>query len=325
MKLPRREFLRLAAGAVVLPALPSVARAQAYPSRPVRIIVGFAAGSASDILSRLVAQSLSGQLGQPFIVENRGGAGGTLGAEMVVRAPADGYTLLYCGNADAVSAGMYDKLSYNFLRDIAPVASMARGPLVLVVNPSFPTRTVPEFIAYAKRNPGKVAFASAGVGSVAHVAGELFMAMADVRLVHVPYRGLGPAMSDLLGGQVQAIFSTMPPAIAHVKAGRLRALAVTSTTRSEALPDLPAIADFLPGYEAILLNGIGAPRNTPADVIEKLNKEISAIVTDPGMRARLADLGNQPLAMTPAEFGKLLADETEKWGNLIRTAHLKPT
>jgi tripartite-type tricarboxylate transporter receptor subunit TctC len=322
MKLPRREFLRLAAGAA---ALPSLARAQtAYPNRPVRVIVGFAAGSASDILSRLVAQPLSDRLGQPFIVENRGGAGGTLGVEMVVRAPADGYTLLYCGNADAVSAGMYDKLSYNFLRDIAPVAGMARGPLVLVVHPSFPAKTVPEFIAYAKRNPGKVAFASAGVGSVAHVAGELFMAMADVKLVHVPYRGLGPAMTDLLGEQVQAIFSTMPPAIAHVKAGRLRALAVTSAARSEALPDLPTIADVLPGYEATLINGIGAPRSTPADVIEKLNKEISAIVTDPGMKARLADLGNEPLAMTPAEFGKLLADETKKWGNLIRTAHLKP-
>jgi tripartite-type tricarboxylate transporter receptor subunit TctC len=315
----------LAAGTAVLPVLAPFARAQAYPSRPVRIIVGFAAGSASDILSRLVAQSLSDRLRQPFIVENRGGAGGTIGAEMVARAPADGYTLLYCGSADAVSAGMYDKLSYNFLRDIAPVAGMARGPLVLVVNPSFPARTVPEFIAYTKRNPGKVAFASAGVGTVAHVAGELFMAMADVKLVHVPYRGLGPAMTDLLGGQVQAIFSTMPPAIAHVKAGRLRAIGVTSAARSEALPDLPAIADVLPGYEASLINGIGAPRNTPADVIEKLNKAISAIVTDPGMKARLADLGNEPLAMTPAEFGKLLADETEKWGNLIRTAHLKPT
>jgi tripartite-type tricarboxylate transporter receptor subunit TctC len=244
---------------------------------------------------------------------------------LVVRAPADGYTLLSCGNVDAVSAGMYDKLSYNFLRDIAPVASIARGPLVLVVNPSFPARTVPEFIAYAKRNPGKVAFASAGVGSVAHVAGELFMAMAGVKLVHVPYRGLGPAISDLLGGQVQAIFSTMPPAIAHVKAGRLRALAITSTTRSEALPDLPAIAEFLPGYEAILLNGIGAPRNTPPDVIAKLNKEISAIVTDPTTKARLAGLGNEPLVMTPEEFGQLLAAETDKWGNLIRTAHLKPT
>jgi tripartite-type tricarboxylate transporter receptor subunit TctC len=315
----------MAAAAAVLPALPSPARAQTYPSRPVRIIVGFAAGSASDILSRLAAQSLSDRLGHPFVVENRDGAGGTLGAEMVVRAPADGYTLLCCGNVDAVSAGMYDKLSYNFLRDIAPVASMARGPLVLVVNPSFPARTVPEFIAYAKRNPGKVTFASAGVGSLAHVAGELFMAMAGVKLVHVPYRGLGPAMSDLLGGQVQAIFATMPPAIAHVKAGRLRALAITSTTRSKALPDLPAIAEFLPGYEAILLNGIGAPRNTPADVIAKLNREISAIVTDPTTKARLADLGNEPLVMTPEEFGKLLAEETVKWGNLIRTAHLKPT
>jgi tripartite-type tricarboxylate transporter receptor subunit TctC len=324
MKLPRRTFLRLAASAATLTALPRISQAQAYPSRPVRIIVGFAAGSASDILSRLIAQSLSDRLGRPFVVENHGGAGGTLGAEMVVRAPADGYTLLYCGSADAVNATMYDKLNYNFLRDVAPVASMARGPLMLVVHPSSPAKTVPEFIAYTKANPGKVAFASAGIGTVAHMAAELFMAKADVKLVHVPYRGLGPAMTDLLGGQVQAIFSTMPPAIALVKAGRLRALAVTSTERSPALPDLPTIADFLPGYEASLLNGVGAPRNTPADVIEKLNKEIGAIVTEPGMKTRLADLGNVPVAMTPAGFGKALADETNKWENLIRTAHIKP-
>jgi tripartite-type tricarboxylate transporter receptor subunit TctC len=304
--------------------MPRIARAQAYPSRPVRIIVGFAAGSASDILSRLIAQSLSDRFGQPFIVENHGGAGGTLGADMVVRAPADGYTLLYCGSADAIDATMYDKLNYNFLRDIAPVASMARGPLVLVVHPSFPAKTIPEFIDYAKANPGKVAFASAGVGTVAHMAGELFMAAAAIKLVHVPYRGLGPAMSDLLGGQVQAIFATMPPAIAHVRAGRLRALAVTSAGRSEAFPDLPTIGSFLPGYEASLLNGIGAPRSTPAEVIARLNKEISAIVGEPAIKARLADLGNVPVATTPAEFGKVLAEETEKWANLIRAAHLKP-
>ncbi|HEY1342558.1 MAG TPA: tripartite tricarboxylate transporter substrate binding protein [Bryobacteraceae bacterium] len=289
-----------------------------------RTVVGFAAGSASDILSRLIAQSLSDRLGRPFIVENHGGAGGTLGAEMVVRAPADGYTLLYCGSADAVNATMYEKLSYNFIRDITPVASMARGPLVLVVHPSFPARTIEEFIAYTKANPGKVAFASAGIGTVAHMAGELFMAKADVKLVHVPYRGLGPAMTDLLGGQVQAIFSTMPPAIGHIRAGRLRALGMTSTTRSEALPDVPIIADFLPGYEASLLNGLGAPRKTPADIVDTLNKQVSAIVAEPRMKTRLADLGDVPVAMTPAEFGKALAEETEKWRKVIRTAGIRP-
>ena len=311
MNIRRRTFLRLAASAAALPVQSRIAAAQNYPTRPVRIIVGFAAGSASDILSRLVAQSLSDRLGRPFVVENHGGAGGTLAAEMVVRAAADGYTLLYCGSADAVSTTMYDKLGYNFLRDIAPVASMARGPLVLVVPPSFPAKTIAEFIAYAKANPGKVAFASAGTGTVAHMAGELFMAKAEVKLVHVPYRGLGPAMTDLLGGQVQAIFSTMPPAIAHVKAGRLRALAMTSTMRFEAFPDLPTIGEVLPGYEASLLNGVGAPRNTPAEIIDKLNKEVNATVVEPAMKARLADLGNVPVAMTPAEFGKTLVEETE--------------
>jgi tripartite-type tricarboxylate transporter receptor subunit TctC len=325
MNLHRRRFLRLAAGAAALPAWPRVVHAQAYPSRPVRIIVGFAAGSSSDILSRLIAQSLSDRLGRPFIVENHGGAGGTLGAEMVVRAPPDGYTLVYCGNADAVNASMYDKLSYNFLRDIAPVASMARGPLVLVVHPSFPAKTVPEFIAYAEANPDKVTFASAGIGTVAHMAGALFMAKARVKLVHVPYRGLGLAMTDLLGGQVQAIFSTMPPAIGHIKAGQLRALAVTSMARSAALPDLPPISEILPGYEASLLNGIGAPRKTPAGVIDRLNSEIRAIIAEPGMTARLADLGNVPVAMTPAEFATVLADETQKWADVIRISGLKPT
>jgi tripartite-type tricarboxylate transporter receptor subunit TctC len=311
-------------GGAALPALPRIVRAEAYPSRPVRIVVGFAPGSASDILSRLIAQSLSDRLGRPFIVENHGGAGGTLGAEMVVHAPADGYTLLYCGSADAVNATMYEKLSYNFIRDITPVASMARGPLVLVVHPSFPARTIEEFIAYTKANPGKVAFASAGIGTVAHMAGELFMAKADVKLVHVPYRGLGPAMTDLLGGQVQAIFSTMPPAIGHIRAGRLRPLGMTSTTRSEALPDVPIIADFLPGYEASLLNGLGAPTKTPADIVDTLNKRVSAIVAEPRMKTRLADLGDVPVAMTPAEFGKALAEETEKWRKVIHTAGIRP-
>ena len=324
MKLARRKFLHLATGAAAVPALSRVACAQSYPTRPMRIVVGFASGSSSDILTRVIGQWLSDRLGQPFVVENRGGAGGTLGAEAVVHAAPDGYTLLACGSADAVNATMYDKLSYNFIRDIAPVASISRGPLVLVVHPSFPAKTVPEFIAYTKANPGKVAFGSAGVGTVAHMGGELFMAMAGVNMVHVPYRGLAPALTDLLSGQVQAIFSTTPPAIAHIGAGKLRALAVTSAMRSEALPGLPTIGDFLPGYEATLLQGLGAPRNTPSEVIEKLNKEITAAIADPGIKGRLADLGNDPVAMTPTDFGKVLADETEKWGKVIRTANITP-
>ena len=324
MKLARRKFLHLATGAAAVPALSRVACAQSYPTRPVRIVVGFASGSSSDILTRVIGQWLSDRLGQPFVVENRGGAGGTLGAEAVVHAAPDGYTLLACGSADAVNATMYDKLSYNFIRDIAPVASISRGPLVLVVHPSFPAKTIPEFIAYTKANPGKVAFGSAGVGTVAHMGGELFMAMAGVNMVHVPYRGLAPALTDLLSGQVQAIFSTTPPAIAHIGAGKLRALAVTSAMRSEALPGLPTIGDFLPGYEATLLQGLGAPRNTPSEVLEKLNKEITAAIADPGIKGRLADLGNDPVAMTPTDFGKVLADETEKWGKVIRTANIKP-
>ena len=252
MKLPRRIFLHLAAGAAALPVLPRVAQAQTYPSRPVHIVVGYAPGSAADILSRLIGKSLSERLGQPFVIENRGGAGGTLGAEAVVRAPPDGYTLLFCGSPDTFNATLYDKLNFNFIRDITPVAGISRGPLVLVVHPSFPAKTIPEFIAYTKANPNKVNFASAGIGTVAHMAGELFMAMAGVKLVHVPYRGLGQAMTDLLGGQVQAIFSTMPPAIAHIKAGKLRALAVTSAMRSPVLPDLPTIGDFLPGLRGDL-------------------------------------------------------------------------
>jgi len=320
----RRQFLRLAASVAVLPLMSSLAWSQAYPSRPVRIIVGFAAGSAGDILSRLVGQRLSDHLGQPFVIENRGGAGGTLATEMVVRAPPDGYTLVACGTADAVNSSVYDQLNYNFIRDIAAVASIGRGPLVLVVHPSFPATTVPEFVSYTKANPGKVAFGSAGVGTVAHMAGELFMALAGVTMVHVPYRGLAPALTDLLGGRVQAIFSTTPPALALIRAGKLRALAVTSVKRSEALPELPTIGDFLPGYEASLLQGLGAPRNTPADVIEKLNEDVKIALADPAMKARLADLGNEPAPMTSAGFGKALADETEKWGKVIRAANIKP-
>jgi tripartite-type tricarboxylate transporter receptor subunit TctC len=323
MTFPRRGFLRLAAGAVATPALLRTARAQSYPSKPVRIVVGFVPGSATDIITRLMGQWLTDRLGQPFIIENRGGAGGSLATEAVVRAPADGYTLLACGSWDATNSSLYDKLSYNFLRDVAPVASISRAPNVLVVHPSFPAKTVPEFIAYAKVNPGKVTYASAGIGTVAHMAGELFMSMAGVNLVHVPYRGLAPAVTDLLGGQVHSIFSTMPPAISNIRAGKLHALAVTSTTRSAALPELTTVSEFLPVYEATLLSGLSAPRNTPADIVERLNKEINTGLADPAMKAKLAELGNDTVPMTPADFGKLLADETEKWGKVIRAANIK--
>lgn len=319
----RRQFLRMAASAAILPALPSFAWSQTYPARPVRIVVGFAAGGASDILARLIGQSLSERLAQPFVVENRGGAGGSLGAEAVVRAPPDGYTLLLCSSADAVNATLYEKLSFNFVRDLAPVGSIASGPLVLVVHPSLPAKTVPEFVAHTKANSGKVVFASAGIGTVAHMAGELFKVMAEVDLVHVPYRGLAAALTDLIGGQVQAVFSTMPPAVEHVRTSKLRALAVTSASRSETLPDLPTIADFLPGYEASLMTGLAAPRNTPSEIVERLNKEINSALADPLMKARLADLGNVPVSTTVAEFGQSLAEETEKWGKVIRTANLK--
>jgi tripartite-type tricarboxylate transporter receptor subunit TctC len=324
MKLRRRQFLHLVAGVVALPAVSLSAWAQAYPSRPVRILVGFAAGNAADIMMRLIGQWLTERLGQPFVVENRGGAGGRLATEAVARAAPDGYSLGFCGSNDAINATLYDKLNFNFTRDIAPVASIASGPLVLVVNPSFPAKTVPEFIAYAKANPGKVNFASAGTGTVAQMAGELFKVMAGVDLTHVPYRGLGPALIDLLGGQVQAIFSTMPPAIQHIRSDKLRALAVTSATRYEALPNLPTIGDFLPAYEAALTLGLGAPKNTPAEIIDKLNKETNAALADPGIKAKLANLGVVPSPKTPAEFGKQLADETEKWGKVIKSAGIKP-
>ena len=324
MNLRRRAFLRLAAGAAALPALPRFVRAAAYPSRPVHLVVGFAAGSASDILARLIGEKLSQRLGQPFIVENHGGAGGTVGAGMVARAPADGYTLLISGSADAVTATLYDKLNYNFLRDFAPIAGIALSPLVLVVPPSFPANTLSEFIVYAKANPRKINYGSAGVGSVAHMAGALFESEAGVQMVHVPYRGLAPALTDLMGGRVQAVFSTMPPAVGHVKAGRLRALAITSSTRSETFPDLPTIGDFLPGYEASITEGLSAPKGVSADVVAILNNEVAALVTDPQIKARLADLGTVPAPMTSADYGKYLAKETDKWARVIRTADLKP-
>jgi tripartite-type tricarboxylate transporter receptor subunit TctC len=324
MKLPRRNFLHLAAGAAALPALSRFAWAQAYPTRPVRLIVGFGAGSAPDIIARLMGQWLSERLGQPFVIENRPGAGGTIATEAVVRAPADGYMLLLVSSANAVNAALYDKLNFNFIRNVAPVAIIVRQPLVMAVHPSVPAKTVPEFIAYARANPGKLSMASAGNGTLPHVAGELFKMMAGINLVHVPYRGGGPAVIDLLGGQVQVIFVVIVVLSAHIKAGKLRALAVTTEMRSEALPDIPTVADFLPGFEATGWFGVGAPKNTSAEIIGRLNQEINAGLSDPKIKAQLADLGGGELALSPADFGKLIADETEKWGKVIRAANIKP-
>jgi tripartite-type tricarboxylate transporter receptor subunit TctC len=323
MKLPRRNFLHLAAGAAALPAVSRVARAQAYPTRPVRIIIGFAPGSASDIVARLVGQWLSEGLGQPFIIEHRPGAANNIATEAVVRAPPDGHTLLVVSSANAVNATFYDKLNYNFIRDIAPVAGIIVVPSVLVVHPSVPAKTVPEFIAYAKANPGKLTMASGGIGSGTHLAGELFKMMAGVNMVHVPYRGGGPALTDLLGGQVQVMFPSTVSSIEYIRAGRLRALAVTTATRSDALPDVPTVDEFVPGYEASAWFGVGAPKATPAEIVEKLNKEINAGLADPKMKARLADVGGTALSGSPADFGKLIADETEKWAKVVRAANIK--
>jgi tripartite-type tricarboxylate transporter receptor subunit TctC len=324
MKLPRRNFLHLAAGAAALPALPRIARAQTYPSRPVRIVVGFTAGSASDIIARLMGQWLSERLGQQFIVENRPGAGTNIAAEAVVRSAPDGYTLFLAASPSAINASLYEKLSFNFIRDIAPVAAISREPNLVVVNPSVPTRTVPEFIAYAKANPGRINMASAGSGSTSHLAGELFKMMTGVNLVHVPYRGGGPALTDLLAGQVQVFFPPMVVPIAQVKAGKLPALAVTTATRSEALPDIPTVGEFVLGYEASTWFGLGAPNGTPAEIIDKLNQETNAALADPKIKARMVESGGNALAGSPADFGKLIADETEKWGKVIRAANIKP-
>jgi tripartite-type tricarboxylate transporter receptor subunit TctC len=323
-KLPRRRFLRLAAGAAALPAVTQFARAQAYPMRPVHVIVGFAAGSAFDILARLIGQWMAQRLTQPFVIENRPGAGGNIATEAVARARPDGYTLLVTGSPDAINATLYGNLNFNYVRDIAPVAGVARAPNVLVVHPSFPAKTVPEFIAYAKANQGKISMASAGVGSASHMSGELFKMMAGVDMVHVPYRGQASALTDLLGGQVQVDFATMPPSIEYLQAGKLRGLAVTSAMRSEQLPDLPTIGEFLPGYEASLLTGLGAPRNTPAEIVDRLNKETNSALADPRIKAQLADLGNTALPGSPADFEKLLAEETEKWGKVVTFSGAKP-
>jgi tripartite-type tricarboxylate transporter receptor subunit TctC len=319
----RRQFLRLAACAVALPALPRIADAQSYPARPVRIVVGFTAGGSTDIGARLIGQWLQDRLGQPFVIENRPGAGTNIATESVVRAPPDGYTLLMVGPSSAVNATLYDKLSFVFLRDIAPVAGLTRQPQVLLVNPSVPAATVPELIAYAKANPGRITMASAGTGSMGHLVGEFFKMTAGVDLVHVPYRGAGPALADLLGGQVLTSFAGIAGSIEYVRTGKLRALAVTTATRAEALPDVPAVEEFLPGFEAGDWLGVGAPRGTPSEVVEVLSREITAGVADPRMRARFAELGGTPLPLTPGEFGRLIAEETGKWERVVRGAGIR--
>jgi tripartite-type tricarboxylate transporter receptor subunit TctC len=323
MKVPRRQFLQLAAGAAALPPVSVIARAQAYPNKPVRMVVPFAPGGNTDLIARLIGQWLSERLGQPFVIENRPGAGTNIGTEVVVRAPADGYTLLLVHPPSAINATLYEKLNFNFIRDIAPVAGVIRAPFVMEINPSVPARSVPEFIAYAKANPGKINMASAGIGSGPHMAGELFKMMAGINMVHVPYRGTGPALTDLVGGQVQIYFDGILTSIEHIRSGRLRALAVTTATRSGVLPDIPTLSDFLPGFEASFWGGVGVPKNTPAEIVEKLNKEINAGLADPKIEARFADLGGTVLTGSPAEFSKLIADETEKWARVINFAGIR--
>jgi tripartite-type tricarboxylate transporter receptor subunit TctC len=324
MKLPRRNFLHLAASAAALSAVSRFAWAQTYPTRPVRLIVTTAAGGSPDIIARLIGQWLSERLGQPFVIENRTGAGTNLGTEIGVRAPPDGYTLLMALSANAINAAVYEKLPFNFIRDTAPVASIASIPLIMEVNPSVPVKTVPEFIAYAKANPGKINMASGGSGTPAHVAGELFKMMAGINMVHVPYRGEGLALPDLISGQLQAMFGVMPASLGYIKAGKLRALAVTTAKRQELLPDVSTVGEFLPGYEARGWYGIVVPKATPVNIIEKLNQEINAALADPTMKTRLTDLGCAVFAGSPADFGKFIADETEKWAKVVKFAGIKP-
>jgi tripartite-type tricarboxylate transporter receptor subunit TctC len=318
MKFSRRQFSQLAAAAAALPSVSPPASAEIYPSRPVRVMVGFAAGQAIDIVTRIVAQSLSERLGQQFIIENRPGGGGNIATESVVRAPADGYTLLAIGSNNMINATLYQKLNYDFIRDIAPIASVYRVPQVMEVSPSFPAKTVPEFIAYAKAHPGEISFASAGNGSVAHVTGELFKMMTGVDMLHVPYRGAPPALTDLIGGQVHVMFDNMPSSIEHIRAGRLRPLAVTSTARLQALPEIPTIGDFVPGFETSAWAGIGAPKNTPTEIIDTLNREINAALAEPAVQARITDLGGLVLALTPSAYASLIAQETDKWAKVIK-------
>jgi tripartite-type tricarboxylate transporter receptor subunit TctC len=323
MKLPRRQFLHLAAGAAALPAVSRIAMAQAYPRRSVRLVVGYPPGGPTDIVARIIAPWLSERLGQAVIIENKPGATGNIGTEAVVRASPDGTTILLATPADTINATLYDKLNFNFIRDITPVASIVRVPNIMVINPSFPAKTVPEFIAYAKANPGKFNMASPGVGSSIHVSGELFKMMAGVNMVHVPYRGSAPALTDLIGGQVQVMFDGMPSSIEHVRAGKLRALAVTTMARSKVLPDIPSVGEFLPGYEASGWSGVGAPKDTPAEIVERLNKEINAGLADPKVKTRLEEMGGIMLGGSPTDFGKLIADETEKWAKVIRFSGIK--
>ena len=324
MKLPRKQFLQLAAGAAALPAVSRFAWAETYPSRPVQWIVGFSAGGDADFTARLIGQWLSERLGQPFIIENRPGAASNIATAAVARAPADGYTLVSVNSVNAINATLYEKLNFNLTTDIAPVAAITRAPIVLLVNPSVPAKTIPEFLAYAKANPGKINYASGGNGTPGHMACELFKMMSGVNIQHVPYRGMAPALTDLLGGQVQVAFTSMPGTIEFIRAGKLRALAVTTAARSPAMPDLPPVGDFVPGYEASSWHGIGVPRNTPPDIIDKLNNEINAVLADPKAIARLAELGGVPMQMTPVQFGQFVASETEKWAKVVRFAGIKP-
>ena len=323
MTLARRTFLQLAAAAAALPALPRAATAQAWPSRPLRLVVGFPAGGTTDIAARLIGQWLSERLGQPVVIENRPGAGANLAAETVVRAPPDGYTLLAATSSNVINTTFYEKLSFNFVRDIAMVAGVTRSPLVLEVHPSLPVKSVPELIAHAKANPGKIALASFGTGTTSHVAGELFKMTAGVDMLHVPYRGSAPLVTDLLSGLVQAAFDNLPASIEHIRAGKLRALAVGTAERSPALPDVPTVAEFLPGFEASAWVAVGAPKATPAEIVERLNREINAGLADPRIKARLAELGGTVFVGTPADFDRLVAEQTEKWGKVIRAANIK--
>jgi tripartite-type tricarboxylate transporter receptor subunit TctC len=324
MKLPRRQFLQLAVGAAALPVVSRVAWAQTYPSRPVRLVVGYAPGGAGDISARLLGQWLSERFGQQFIVENRTGAGTNIATESVVRAAADGYTLLLSSAANAINATLYDRLNFNFIRDTTPISGIIRVPHVIVVHPSFSAKTLPEFIAYAKANPGKLTWASPGVGTAGHVCGELFKMMAGLNMVHVPYRGGGAAMADLLSGQLQVYIGAMTSSLEYVKASRLRALAVSTATRSEALPEVARVSDFVPGFETSDWGGVNAPRSTPSDIVDKLNREINTAFADPKFKARLADLGAAPFPGSPAQFGTFIAEETEKWGKVIRATNIKP-